>query len=134
MGSKNEPGKFDCYANAEPDEPMFVLLGRDRDAPARVEAWADAREKAGEDRVKVADARWCAQRMRVFRAQRQLKKRRRAAVPIAAKMGCAIEDAELALSTALDSEEGAYRIVELAKRANISVAQIAYCFLSPEGT
>lgn len=29
MGTKNNPGAFDCYANAEPDEPMFVLLARD---------------------------------------------------------------------------------------------------------
>ena len=26
MGTKNNPGKFDCYANAKPDEPLFVLL------------------------------------------------------------------------------------------------------------
>lgn len=36
MGTKNNPGAFDCYANAEPDEPMFVLLGRDKHAPAPV--------------------------------------------------------------------------------------------------
>lgn len=29
MGTKNNPGVFDCYANALPDEPMFVLLARD---------------------------------------------------------------------------------------------------------
>lgn len=23
MGSKTNPGQFDCYANALPDEPMF---------------------------------------------------------------------------------------------------------------
>ena len=28
MGTKNNPGRFDCYGNAEPDEPIFVLLGR----------------------------------------------------------------------------------------------------------
>lgn len=30
MGTKNNPGEFDCYANAAPDEPMFILLGRDQ--------------------------------------------------------------------------------------------------------
>jgi hypothetical protein len=40
MGTKLEPGKFDCYANAEPDEPMFVLLGRDALAPSLVNIWA----------------------------------------------------------------------------------------------
>ena len=32
MGTKNNPGKFDCYEHAKPDEPMFVLLGRDLEA------------------------------------------------------------------------------------------------------
>lgn len=43
MGTKNNPGDFDCYANAEPDEPMFVLLARDESAPWLVEAWASGR-------------------------------------------------------------------------------------------
>jgi hypothetical protein len=45
MGSKNNPGAFDCYAAAEPDEPMFVLLGRDPLASDLVEIWA--RRRAG---------------------------------------------------------------------------------------
>lgn len=40
MGTKQDPGKFDCYKNAEPDEPMFILLARDPLAPILVEAWA----------------------------------------------------------------------------------------------
>jgi hypothetical protein len=43
MGTKNNPGKFDCYANAEPDEPMFVLLGRDRLAAHLVSIWSKVR-------------------------------------------------------------------------------------------
>ena len=43
MGTKNNPGKFDCYANAEPDEPMFVLLGRDRLAGHLVSIWSKVR-------------------------------------------------------------------------------------------
>jgi hypothetical protein len=39
MGSKLSPGKFDCYANAEPDEPMFVLLARDELAGVLVTMW-----------------------------------------------------------------------------------------------
>jgi hypothetical protein len=42
MGTKNSPGKFDCYAKASDDEPLFVLLARDRSAPAIVRAWAEA--------------------------------------------------------------------------------------------
>jgi hypothetical protein len=39
MGTKNNPGSFDCYANAEPNEPMFVLLGRDPTASLVVTFW-----------------------------------------------------------------------------------------------
>ena len=63
MGTKNNPGKFDCYANAGPDEPMFVLLGRDPMAPELVRAWADWREGEGEDPGIVEEARECAEVM-----------------------------------------------------------------------
>lgn len=64
MGTKNNPGDFDCYANADPDEPMFVLLGRDPFAPDLVDTWADLREAAGDDPRKVQEARQCAEAMR----------------------------------------------------------------------
>ncbi len=60
MGTKNNPSAYDCYADAEPDEPMFVLLGRDRHAAALVELWALMREKEGEDKEIVDEARTCA--------------------------------------------------------------------------
>jgi hypothetical protein len=60
VGTKNNPGNFDCYANANPDEPMFILLGRDPYAPALVREWADRREQGGESNTKVAEARTCA--------------------------------------------------------------------------
>lgn len=40
MGTKNNPGKFDCYAKAHPDEPVFVLRGQDKLAPSLVKEWA----------------------------------------------------------------------------------------------
>ena len=43
MGTKNNPGKYDCYSAAEPDEPMFVLLGRDRLAGHLVSIWSKIR-------------------------------------------------------------------------------------------
>lgn len=46
MATKNNPGKYDCYANAEPDEPMFVLLARDDLAPSLVIIWAMIRDGA----------------------------------------------------------------------------------------
>ena len=43
MGTKKNPGYYDCYDKAEDDEPMFTLLARDPMAPALVRLWADSR-------------------------------------------------------------------------------------------
>ena len=74
MGTKNNPGEFDCYANADPDEPMFILLGRDRHAPALVEMWAAMRESEGELPAKVAEARACAQSMKHWQVDLEQEK------------------------------------------------------------
>jgi len=63
MGTKNNPGNFDCYENADPDEPMFVLLARDKHAPTLVWLWAALRELDQEDETKVAEARKCCEDM-----------------------------------------------------------------------
>jgi hypothetical protein len=63
MGTKNKPGKYDCYANAKPDEPMFVLLARDPSAAFLVSLWAFLREKIGDDPAVVLEARECAEAM-----------------------------------------------------------------------
>lgn len=47
MGTKNNPGKSDCYAKAEPDEPMFVLLARDIGAPETIRWWAHREARVG---------------------------------------------------------------------------------------
>lgn len=74
MGTKNNPGKFDCYANAEPDEPMFILLARDASAPEVVEDWAADRMRAivlglkpKSDLPMVDEAQRCAESMRAWR-------------------------------------------------------------------
>ena len=72
MGTKNNPGAFDCYENAEPDEPMFVLLARDRRAPGLVEQWATRYIDSfavvtDEHRAKAQEARDCANAMRAWR-------------------------------------------------------------------
>ena len=79
MGTKNNPSTFDCYANAEPDEPMFILLARDRTASFLVEAWAmqrsqaiDRGEKPESDRAMVKEAYACAEAMRVWWEQNRL--------------------------------------------------------------
>lgn len=59
MGTKNSPGVFDCYHAAEPDEPMFVLLGRDPLAHMLVRIWADLRQ-GFDSPDKVNEARTCA--------------------------------------------------------------------------
>jgi hypothetical protein len=58
MATKNEPGDYDCYANADPEEPMFVLLGRDAAASAVVRHWVRVREalRPGADREQLKDA------------------------------------------------------------------------------
>lgn len=48
---------------------MFILLGRDKDAPDLVELWALQREQDGEDATKVEEARICAADMRAYRKE-----------------------------------------------------------------
>lgn len=69
MGTKNHPGKFDCYDNADPDEPMFVLLGRDPTAAMVVGFWCVLKEQMVSDGTsksspeKLEEARECARLM-----------------------------------------------------------------------
>ena len=74
MGTKEKPAPFDCYANALPDEPMFILLARDPSAPDLVDAWASGRiyqiatgKKPQSDMVMVEEAQDCAKAMRAWR-------------------------------------------------------------------
>ncbi len=43
MGTKNNPTLNDCYAKAEDDEPVFVLLARDPWAPGLARLWSELR-------------------------------------------------------------------------------------------
>lgn len=92
MGTKANPGRFDCHAKAETsaqageadsaqdglrrpnaplheggtDEPLFTLLGRDPAAPMLVRLWAQMRRQAdltGADKEKIAEAKTCAEAM-----------------------------------------------------------------------
>ena len=74
MSTKNNPGKFDCYANAAPDEEMFILLARDITAPKLVRDWALRRqdmieigEKPVSDQAMVDEALECAAKMETWR-------------------------------------------------------------------
>ena len=69
MGTKLNPGKFDCYANAEPNEPIFVLMGRDPIAPILIGLWATLKEyldgfgPEGRGTDQTNEARKCAREM-----------------------------------------------------------------------
>jgi len=68
MGTKNNPGKFDCYANAAPDEPLFVLRATDIAAPETVRFWTLLRELLGKAHTeKLDEAYACALAMHSFR-------------------------------------------------------------------
>jgi hypothetical protein len=54
------------YAH-RPDEPFFVLLGRDPQAPALIESWAQVRELAEPGDWKIEAARQTAKDMRFFK-------------------------------------------------------------------
>ncbi len=86
MGSKNNPGEFDCYAAADPDEPLFTVLARCRLSPPLVRLYAAVRgrdlvgahvafndllaasmTKGPADTAKLAEARGCAAEMESWR-------------------------------------------------------------------
>jgi hypothetical protein len=75
LGTKNSPAKYDCYANAEPDEPMFVLLARDPVAPMVVDLWVQLRRHlqksptTADDIEQRLEAQGCAEAMRYWRAK-----------------------------------------------------------------
>lgn len=72
MGTKANPGLYDCHANAEHDEPLFTLLARDKHAPALVRQWAIMRAMEGEPLDKVREAFKCADDMERWRAHHRL--------------------------------------------------------------
>lgn len=49
MGTKSNPGAFDCHAAALPDETVFTLLGRDPALPATVRFWMEERTRLGKN-------------------------------------------------------------------------------------
>lgn len=72
MGTKNNPGKWDCYSKAEPDEPMFILLGRDPTASIIVELWRELKKEMKSEGTsassddKLEEARQCAAAMEAW--------------------------------------------------------------------
>ncbi len=77
MGTKNNPGEFDCYESADPDEPMFVLLARDPLAAGLVRRWAKEyrdrklgmRSLSPSERRKYLEALKCADQMEAWHGE-----------------------------------------------------------------
>lgn len=69
MGTKRNPGVFDCYEAAKPDEPMFILLGRDPMAGILVRLWVKLREETGEHPAKLEEAMFCAAELERYATQ-----------------------------------------------------------------
>jgi hypothetical protein len=78
MGTKANPSKFDCYHNADWNEPMFVLLARDPAAPQVIAYWTTLRAEMIEQKLKpetdyamLDEAVKCASDMQAWRMNRR---------------------------------------------------------------
>jgi hypothetical protein len=76
MGIRSTELLNGCFAKAMDDEPMFVLLARDVQAPQRVRDWATQRKadismgrKPESDMALVDEAFECADRMEAWREE-----------------------------------------------------------------
>ena len=57
MGTKADPGQYDCYGNADLHEPLFTLVGRDPTAGPTVALWVALRRALGDtDEAKLEEA------------------------------------------------------------------------------
>ncbi len=76
MGTKNNPGEYDCYDKAEGDEPLFTLLARDPDAAGVIHYWIELKEARNERELgstsadKLEEAEQCAVDMEEWRLER----------------------------------------------------------------
>lgn len=69
MGTKNNPGRYDCYNNAEPDEPIFTLRGNDPTAGQTIRNWIEL-NRGTSSPEKLAEAEKCAQEMEDWQQER----------------------------------------------------------------
>jgi len=78
MGTKNNPSKFDCYKEADPDEPIFILLARDTIAPRIIKKWTDKRIAIGKnkrDDPQIVEALKCAEAMEKWHSRISMEKK-----------------------------------------------------------
>lgn len=78
MGTKTNPGKYDCYDKLEPDEPHFVLMARDPAAPQVIAYWTQIRAEMIQQKLKpesdydvLDEAVKCASDMQAWRMNRR---------------------------------------------------------------
>lgn len=74
MSTKDTAGAYDCYENAEPDEPMFVLLARDDLAPLMIRIWVQLRQRTRPDDevMQHTEAIACAEAMECWHIKNRL--------------------------------------------------------------
>jgi hypothetical protein len=61
--------KMGCMAKAFPDEPTFVLLGRDKCAPLAIRAWIEARILMGKNTLNDAQISEAFELVRMMEAE-----------------------------------------------------------------
>ena len=77
MGTKNNPGQFDCFGKAEADEPTFTLRAKDPAAPETIRAWGRERRKwercrrKPDEAARLEEAEACASAMERWRNLRR---------------------------------------------------------------
>ena len=77
MGTKNNPGEFDCHGAAADDEPIFTLRANDEIAPGLVIAWAHsyAATKGGQNNLTAEQLRKFNEALDVSQAMAEWKAR-----------------------------------------------------------
>ncbi len=71
MGTKLNPGTYDCYDKLAPDEVFFVLRAKDPIGPQTVRFWVNEAASAGHEPEKIMEASICADDMDSWRSAQQ---------------------------------------------------------------
>lgn len=66
-----------CLDNAAEDEPIFVLLARDAQAPETIRRWVELRRAAGQDELQCQEAEVWARMMEIWRQRNRPDKPQR---------------------------------------------------------
>lgn len=76
MGTKLNPSKYDCYAKAKDDEPIFVLKASDPTAAAVVRYWVELNFiKNTQSKDKLNEATDCSAAMKRYRLENHMQEK-----------------------------------------------------------